>query len=407
MNLLKLDAIPTSEHQRHIVTVCQTFMLESDRMLYKVEDLLLTAEHLAESILAHYGSLKQASASMLASSNGAQINDKLPTNVLGVFLWASVREHPTLGIMLDELHDLYCDGSTTGELGAMQKHREDVRFTSVPRPGLFRSDGMLSYNPAAFARIHRKSFEFQVSAIAWAGAPAIERLLSQYPDLDAHSQKMLDMELASTICRSLVPDGDPVRLVMLGRIDDIQDAKERIKAMFACYLSNAPGSEFVKRRDHAFALLERMPREHAACALIQLGLVIKQWLEGREELEQTYQPVQCLVDVLNRASALGYDGTSTIVSHFDYFVESFDKLEAGFITRILEDLENLAWEENTCRVWLQAALVRIEDDTLLTMGLEEHQIAWFAHAKGSSRLREHLQKSSTGRDIVFGQDLGL
>lgn len=376
-------------------------------MLYKVEDLLSTAEHLAENILAHYGSLKQASASMLASSNGAQTNEKLPANVLGVFLWATVREHPTLGIMLDELQDLYCDGSTTGELGAMQKHREDVRFTSVPRPGLFRPDGMLAYNPAAFARIHQKSFKFQVSAIAWAGAPAIERLLSQYPDLDILSQKMLDTELASTICSSLVPDGDPVRLVMEGRIDEIKDAKARISAMFACHLSNASGSDFTQRRDHAFALLERMPREHATFALQQLDVVIQQWLEGRQELEETHQPVQCLVDVLDRALALGYNGTSRIVRHFDFVVESFEEVDLGFITRILDDLQSMAWEENTCRVWLQAALVRIEDDALLTMGLEEHQLAWFAQAKGSSRLREHLQKSNTGRDIVFGQDLGL
>jgi len=395
----QVDA-PTPES--HIIGTCREFIHRASRDECGTHHILATAENLAEMILAHYGTLNEASRALRAYCSPDEL---LPMPVMEAFVFACVREHPLLSIILNEMHELYCHSGYSQAASSMTGILQDPRFIRTPRPQLWDSAGVMMYSPAAFRNVHHGAMNRQLNAFFAEGESGIERLLGHYPKMGADSQRLIDNYLVNRVYFSDLPAGDPVRRLLRDKLDDVEDAKARISCLFNGVLEvvNDPASPFMARLNDCFNFIDTLTPDQATNALEQLTDVLSAWLDnGGCDLGNPYDPVVCMVTVLNRASRHGYDVLRALRPAFVYMHD-----EGAIVETMFKSIEFGQNTTNSAKVLMEAILFAVDEQKLLSLSIDERVLSRIAQARGSDVLRKALLMSSTGRDIIFGQDLGL
>lgn len=373
-------------------------------------DLLATAEALAEQILGHYPNLQAVSQSLAMLCRN---QEKLPPYVELIFLWACLRDHPSLDTMLSQTHDLYQDGKDSTAIKQRAAITQNGMLTSVSRPTLWDDNGKLKYNPVAFEAIHRKSLEAEIRQIFDAGIGKIERLVSDFHQLDTASQKLLGLEIGKNVYDSLLPDDSPVRIVLRPHLDDALDARARVLNALESCMEATPQCDAGAPAiiNHAFAMLERLTKDQKALAFSHLSLRISQWMDtspgGYSAFEHPDAGIPLLATLLKGLNRYGFDPLTEIAQHMPY---DLDKKAIGAYVEVMVD-----WWMKTNRTNLscanaltEAALIATDEQELLGFGLKKITLLKLAELRGDAPLiRAELVKSNEGRELVFGADLGL
>ncbi|WP_122530804.1 hypothetical protein [Pseudomonas viridiflava] len=393
---------PQDTPESLIYNACRSFISQCNRT-QEGDDLsiLQTAENLAEQILKHYGSLRQAAIAFRAHSSPGE---RLPEPVFNTILYATVREHETLTVMLDELHEL-CEGKGWREMSSMDSVLLEPRFRLTPRPSLWDDAGVMKYNPAAFNNVHGHSLRQEALAMYQEGASGVSRLLSYYPQMDEQSRRIFDTLLVNQVYYSYLPDDDPVRNLLADKLDPVEDAKARIAGLFndTLELRNEPGGPFLRRLEACFDFVDTLSPQQATGALEQVTDALVQMLDmSGSDLGNPVEPVACIIKVLHKAAGHGYDVLEALHPTFKYMGDQGELVETMFRSTTFGKKTT-----NSAKVVMEAVLLAVDEQKLLSLTIDDSVLSHIALARGSDVLRNALLKSSTGRDIIFGQDLGL
>jgi len=369
---------------------------------WAVEDHLEVAESLSEQILAHYGSLRRASQVLIGFCTEGK---KLPDPVLHTFLYACAREHPMLSIIMDELFELYEHEDDPEVLKVIRMTPGSKLLKGVMRPYAWDAYGVLKHNPSSLSRVHPKSIHSQLSEYFAKGAWRVERLLESYPDMNEASRKLCDYELGHRVCIACLQEDHPMRVLLRDKINPVEDAKHRIKAVFGCDLNNEPDSEFHKSLDFCFALIERLDPAQVSEAFEELTQTVGFWVgEDAEFLSEAHQPLECALKLFGKAQDHGFDLIGAIGLHLQNKIKNRDDLLHHMVGQFTEVARS---GYLTYNLIMEVAVLTLDDQTLLDQRIPERKLARIADFRGSKKLRSALKSSPTGREILFGQDLGL
>ena len=397
---LNLAHIHPGAADDHIFLACERYSAMA-RSTWAVDDLVV-AESLAEQILAHYGSLRRSSEELKRFCTGER---KLPDPVLHTLLYACAREHSTLSIVMDELFELYEHEDDPEVLKVIRMTTGSKLLKGVVRPHAWDAYGALKYSPASLNLVHPKSIHSQLSDYFANGAWRVERLLESYPDMNEASRKLIDDKLGLMVCSAGLREDNPMRVLLHDKIDPVVDAKQRIKRIFECDVNSEPDSEFMQSLDFCFGLLDRLQPAQVKEAFEELTYIIGLWVgEDCWFLSDTHQPLEAMRKLVSKAQVLGFDVISAIQSHMEGRADDRDELLQLLVENF--DDENKAGYV-TDGLIMEAALLTIDDKTLLKLEIPEVKLARIAELTGSKTLRSALKASPTGREIIFGQDLGL
>jgi len=419
-----IDLTPDSANtiESLIVISCELFILQMEKAKKEgIQAHLEAAEELAGQILEHYGSLAKAAEALSVHSLR---DDRLPFDVLQTLLYASVREHPKLGMFLDELYSLYSsrridsdtpifDGLLQGamsmnEMSVIPSLMTDSRFAEIPSPSLLDAGGNLQYQPAALSLIQGAAAMYQISRQFNGGVRGISMLLSQYPAMDEDSRKWMDGELAKRVYHSVLGDNHPVRKLLRDKLDVVDEARVRIRKMFdGVEIRTVPNYNerkgFMHYLGKAFELLERMPLDKVELAFVELNIVMREWTgQNSSRLTNSFEPVKCLVALMERAKTLGYDPVERLIPIIGHPVDRVGVLQY-LLRKVNLDVDSTHQKD----ILLKAILLSTEDAEFLGLDLDEAKLAKLADVKDSQMLRQALLKTNKGRDAIFGQDLGL
>ncbi|MBD8089122.1 hypothetical protein IFT48_03940 [Pseudomonas fluorescens] len=396
---------PTPEQ---LIKVCDDLMshIKSAENRPKIEDVLTATESLAEQILGHYQNLPAVAQEVSAFARQGQ---KMPYQLMNVFFYACVREHPSLNTMLNEVHAVYGDEQDRTAFASLKGMLQDSALMLMPRPTLWDAEGVLKYNPKAFSHMHSRTYLRQVSALFAEGEAGVQKILDAYPMLDDASRAMLDEDLIRRVYRSVVADDDPVRWLLRERLNTVEDGLVRFEKLFDLVDRDDDVGGFEDRFEHAFSLVESLPKDQANEVLMGISKCIREWMTDDSglvrNLDEPELVIPRLVRVLERARPFGIDGLAEVAKHTLSSAKESPALLVGFI--LDGGFDTGSNDLDTPTAWVEAAVVACEEDFLLSLGLDERHLAKLTRYKGTPGLRQALLKSDTGRAIVFGQDLGL
>lgn len=397
---------PTPEQ---LMTVCDEFMkMVGYPSALHSKQLLQVAQNLCEQILGHYGSLSEV-AEELAGFSGH--GEKLPHQAFYVFFYTSVQNHPSLGIVLDEMTQMYGDGEDKRACNSIRGMWQDGLISFLPKPRLWDADGKLQCRPGAFAFMQRDAFARQVGDFYHQGAQGVQKILDDYPLMDEESRLRMDAELCSIVYTSVTPANDPRRVLLKDKLVGMQDGLTRFEKLFE-HLDNPDDHlGFDARLNHAFDLVGALPAEEGANLVERaINRCIRNWKtdhgDGMNSFNEPVVAVPNLVMVLERARQHGFNPLGEVARNIRYManqnvnksmVESL--LDEGF----LEDRSEL----DTATAWQEAALIATDEKIYLDLGLDEKYLVMLLKIKGTPGLREALKHTSAGREAVFSHDLGL
>ena len=393
---LSLDPLRANEL---ILETCHEFAnVFVQQRSHSIDVTLMVAERMIEQILSHFGTLTKASEALQPfCSNGA----KLPSQVLTTLSYAAVRDHSTLGVLLDEIHELYFRVHTS-EIHALRAAFNDYRVRKMPILYLWDNEGVMRYQPASYKLMRPLSFREQVNVIFNHGTSGVLRLQSYYPQMNQNSRILLDLEMAHRVYREMKPDDDPVRIMLKSTLDPVAEAKVRIRMMMDSEISSEPNDAFMKRLSLAFDLVDTLPQGKADKALVGLSDAITDFIGRDDELINDVEPVDCMIAVLSRASSHGFDPLPVLAKALGFEGDS-----SQFIPRLFESIDLEPPFDTTKSIVLEAVLISTQEDLIIAQNPSALQLGWLSRKTGSAKYREALKKTSLGREIVFGQDLGL
>lgn len=406
-DLYSLSPNPTPEQ---LLSVCKQFIdfFVGDRdKRPDVYELLQAAEDLAEQILGHYQSLQNVADVLAYRCTPPQ---KLPYQVLYVFLYACVREHPSLGVMLDEVDAVCGDGLDHRAYASVRGMLQEVMLMLVPRPKLWGEDGELKYQPKAFSHMHGASFIRQVSDFFFDQANGVQKLLDDYPRMNEASRALMDQELSKRVYRSIMTEDDPVRVLLRDKLDDVKDGRARFDTLFSELDNPDDNVGFEKRLEHVFALVDELPRGQASQVLDEINVCIRDWMtdhgEGITQFNQPSVAVPRLVAVLERAQPYGFNALEEVARNVEYMsLQSLNKpmvealLDEGFCTN--------PWDLDAAAAWKEAALRATDEAYYLSLGLDAKHLTQLLKVKDTPGIRQALLTSDLGREYILCQDLGL
>lgn len=388
-----------------VVELCESYSKWMPFADWSVYEPLTVAERLAEQMLGHYGSL----ASVQRALDGVSRPDRawsetLPKGVLEVFLHACQRDHESVGIIFDEILSVYEFGPTQEDLSVFQNTMRGCHHRTPTKPAMLSESGIPNFNPCAYHLVHPHHFSSSISMALRTGESRIRPLLNAYEGMDEGSRILVDKELRQWVYQEWLADNDPVRQLLVDKLDVVAEAEYRMKNLFKCYWDITPGSEFQIRLKKCFDLVDTLSDKQRGPAIHALKEALDICTDEYEviELETSKDPVSCMRRVLECAEKYGFDGLAYISRH---------KLEEGVsqaqIAKQFIEVGRTKTNVTTALVWMEAVVLHVDDDTLLAYDLGLDNLVWIAQAKNSQRIRNVLLESDKGRDRVLGQDLGL
>lgn len=371
-------------------------------------DLLMEAKHLADQILGHYYNLDAVSQEL---EGLRKEGSRLTREALSVFVYASVYEHETLSVLLREIESLYGDGRDRSFNSFAKGIWNDSMLLGTVTPRLWGCDGKLNYSPVGYASIHRQSFQRQVNDFYNKGAAGVQKILDDYPLMSGLSRQLLDKTLCAKVYQSIKPADDPVRAILVDKLNDIEDGYKRFSEMFEVLDDTDVYANFDLRLEHAFALMHALPIEQAIEIVHKaIGTCIQDWMadhgDGSNRFNHPEMAVPGLIKVLNKADAFGFCALDEVCRNVHY--RGLQTLNKSMVQALLDEgfVEDL-YDMDTADAWKQAALTAASEDVYLSLGLDEKYLIMLSRIKGTPKLREALKKTHSGREAVLGQDLGL
>ncbi|MBD8681894.1 hypothetical protein [Pseudomonas sp. CFBP 13719] len=371
-------------------------------------DLLIEAKHLAEQILGHYYSLETVSQELCGLRREGS---KLTREALSVFVYASVYEHGTLHVLLREIEALYGDGKDHSFSAFTKGIWNDSMLSGTVIPRLWGHNGKLNCSPAGYASIHKQSFQRQVNDFYNKGPAGVQKILDDYPVMSEASRQLLDKTLCEKVYQSIKPADDPVRALLGDKLNDIEDGYTRFAEMFEVLDDPDVYANFDLRLEHAFALMRALPIGQATDIVHKaISTCIREWMadhgDGANRFNHPEMAVPGLIKVLEKADEFGFCALDEVCQNVHY--RALKTLNKSMVQALLDEgfVED-PYEMDTADAWKQAALTAASEDVYLSLGLDERYLVKLLKLKGTPKLREALKKTETGREVVFGQDLGL
>lgn len=408
MSSLDLYSTSNNPTPEQLVAVCAKFMpilnAVGKATWREVTD---TAQRLAEQILGHYQTLEAVSR---ATQHLGKPGEKLPYQVFHVLLYACVEEHPAMGLIMDELEELYADGSDPKAQVSMQGLWQGALLNTVNPPRLWAEDGTLKYSPSAYAQMNLNTLYRQITEYWNQGVPGIQKILDDYPLMNESSRKLMDAELCFMVYKWTLSEDHPLRVLLADKLNVGFDGRARFENLIE-RLDFEDRFEFEQRFEFAFALLKPLPKYKADWVLKAVDDCISRSLncdsgDVEFKLDCPEQSIPRLVKILEVASAYGYSPLPQIHKDIGVSEGEFDEHEVlrnlikGGFTADSDNIDmGIAWRE--------AAMIAADEKLILSLDLGERDLAQLSIRKKAPGLRAALLKTTTGREIVFGQDLGL
>lgn len=371
------------------------------------EDLLISAEQLAEQIIGHYGGVAAVSRELAGFGDP---NLRLPAEALDIFLYACAREHESLGIMINEMDILYGDKGDKKSSQIIQEFMRDTTLIDIPRPTLWSYDGGLKYSPAAFHQIHHKDMANEVGYLCSTGSDWVQKILSEYPKIDQRSRDHFDLIMGIWVNNSSIALDDPRRKLLAHVLDPVKEGRVVFQRLFERIGDSAEQSLFSARLQHFINIVRSFPSDKSASVLEGVTGCINMWTEDPDEDDDIFSEpevvVPRLVMILNRIGEFGYCALEAVGRHA--CVEVDDISDKKRVEKILDrGLPGEAEHLSTHAAWREAVLLTLDEDFLLGLGLSDHYLgALYAH-RGTPKLRDKLMSTDRGRDLIIGHDLGL
>ncbi|AXH59852.1 hypothetical protein [Pseudomonas amygdali] len=408
MSSLDLYSASNNPTPEQLLDVCARFMpilnAVGKKTWVEVTD---TAQRLAEQILGHYQTLGAVSKE---TRHLSKPGEKLPYQVLHVFLYACVDEHPAMGLIMEELEKLYADGTDPKAQIFMQGLWKGSLLNMATPPKLWAEDGTLKYSPSAYAQMHLSTLYRELTDRWREGVPGIQKVLDDYPLMNEASKKLIDAELCFMVYKWTQSEDHPLRILLADKVNVGFDGRARFENLIE-NLDFETVSEFEERFEFAFALLKGLPKYKVDWVLKAIdGCIAGSMNSGIDDVQLKLDcPEQCiprLVKILEAASAYGYSPLPQIYREYSTPAEEFKDQE------VLEDLISMGFTADPDDIdmavaWREAAIIAADEKLILSLDLDEQDLAQLSIRKNGPGIRAALLKTTTGRDIVFGQDLGL
>ncbi|AXH59584.1 hypothetical protein [Pseudomonas amygdali] len=371
------------------------------------EDLLISAEQLAEQIIGHYGGLSAVSRELADFDNSGL---RLPTEALDVFLYACAREHESLGTMLNEMDILYGDGVDSRSYRMVQDFLRDTTLVDIPRPTLWSHDGRLKYSPIAFYHIYHKEMVTEVGYLCSTGSDGVQKILSTYQEIDERSRDHLDLMMRNWAHQSGMALNDNRRKLLAHVLHVVKEGRVVIRMLFEKIGDSSDERLFMARLKHATEIIRSLPPEKADGVLEGVTQCIKMWTEEPDEdLDIFSEPeivIPRLVMILNQIREFGYCALEAVAMHACLGVS--DLTDKKRVERIIDrGFSEGSDHLSTHAAWREAVLLAADEGFLLTLGLGERHLAALYKLKGTPMLRDALLETGRGRDLILGHDLGL
>lgn len=369
-----------------------------------IEDLLGSAEHLAEQILGHYQSLPVIAEAL---AHLAKPNHKLPSSVLYVFLYACVREHASLRRMLDEVWSLYSDGKDRLAVNAIKGMLQATGVMMVPRPTLWDiTDGRMKYEPAAFQLMHHRSFTTEVTGRFKMGVLGVAGILQDYAHMSEDSRQLMDAELAKRVYRSLMREDDPVRVLLQDKLDPAHDGQERLHRLFNCPMNGEEDDNSKVFYDHAFDLIDRLTGEQIRPVLRQAEIELDFMLrddDGQTFIECYEIAIPLLSQTLSKLHNKGLDILKPVGKFLKQAV-----CPALIVEMVSLSLATDKQDLTSDRAIIIATLMAVPEDKLFSFDLETKALTNLMKIRGvSPGIRERLMSTREGQEALLGADLGV
>lgn len=405
LDLYSASKNPTPEQ---LVEVCAQFMpilnAVGKATWREVTD---TAKKLAEQILGHYQTLEAVS---IETQHLSKPGEKLPSQVFHVFLYACVEEHPAMGLIMEELEKLYADGTDPKAQVSMQSLWKGSLLNTVSPPKLWAEDGTLKYSPSAYAQMNLNTLYRQITEHWNQGVPGIQKILDDYQLMNESSRKLMDAELCYMVYKWTLSEDHPLRVLLADKLNVGFDGRARLENLIE-RLDFESTSEFEERFEFAFALIKSLPKLKADWVFKAIDDCITRSMNGgiddvQFKLDCPEQSVLRLARILESASAYGYSPLPQIYREYLIQGEEFKEQD------VLEDLIRVGFTTDPDDIdmavaWREAAIIAADERLILSLDLNEQDLAQLSIRKKGPGIRAALLKTTTGREIVFGQDLGL
>lgn len=393
-----------------LLAVCERFSSEVKNKSQHTgwDDHLQIAQRLAEQILGHYQSLHAVSSELLGLR---QFNAKLPTAVLEVFLYACSQDHGSLSILIDEIESLYGDEADRAVESLAKVMWKDSMLSMMPKPSLWDKEGTLRFSPLGFSKIHRDAFLRQMNDWYHKGVVGVQKILDDYPLMTPGSRNVMDETLCRKVYSSVMSDDHPIRALLASKLDNTKDGLFRFGRMFEELDCPDDYAGFDIRIEHAFSLMGALPKEQAHQIVHKaIGRCICDWMadhgDGVNFFSEPKLAVPNLLKVLERAQPFGFNALEEVSRNVNYMTnQALNKsmIEALLDEGFVDDVNDL----DTAAAWKQAAITAADEGLYLSLDLDEKYLALLLKIKGTPGLREELKKTSAGREVVLGHDLGL
>lgn len=366
------------------------------------------SEQIISAMTRLYGDFEKASAALSSCKDN---KDKLPEVVLKTILYACLRQHEFSVENISNLYDLYGDQvyiKPADELGMSCEISIITGFMArnknikAQRPSLRNRRGSIAIMPAAYFMVHESEFYRKMSAIFRGGIPSINKILRDYRFLDESSRNLMDRELARRVYYSTMQDDHPVRHMLRDKLNDFDDLRIRMQEAFRCDIENDIDVKSKSKFEHAFKLVEKL-KSHREEVLSVISKCYLRAVNGHcFDVGHHSSPLGWISRILAQAKKYGFDPICALSDTYEFKGE-YDKT----IYLIMESLS----KSNEClsikEVCLAGAIIETDEAYLATIGLSEKHFAWLYQYTGSATFRACLQKTDSGRERVFLQDLGL
>lgn len=409
MPRLDLYSHSTNPSPEQLVEVCDQFfkmIRESDW-----KSVAESAEHLAEQILGHYQGLPAVSQE---TAGLARSGEKLPYQVLYVFLYACVRDHSTMGQVMEELEVLYADSEDHRAKASMLGLWQSVDLILVPRPRLWSSDGDLKYSPSAFAQMHKSTLNQQIIDYWKIGVAGVQKILDDYPLMNESSRHLMDSHLCSLVYEKVGFEDHPLRLLLADKLDAVEECQMSFKTLIQGidYVSH---SLFDERFSFAFSLARSLPEDKRQLAFKGIddcihtainGEVVEEGEDDFTLLEEPLMSVNRLVKILEAAQNFGYSPLPQL-RYNDTSIEKGRNDRDMMQVLLKNGFSPVRKKMDVVTAWSEATMIAADEEFLLSFDLSETLLAQLSSKKGTPGLRKALLATNTGRDIALGQDLGL
>ncbi|AXH59586.1 hypothetical protein [Pseudomonas amygdali] len=398
---------PTPEQ---LLALCERFNAEIiDKSPHTGWDSTLkVVQHLAEQILGHYQSLRAVSDELAGLR---ELDQKLPPDVLAVFIYACAQEHDSLGVMIDEVESLYADGNDQ-EVGALAKSMwQNTMLSMMPRVQLWDKDGRVKYSPCGFSKIYPEAFRRQTNDWYAKGEVGVKKILDDFSLINDRSRKVLADALCERVYGSVLPPDHPVRALLSDELDMAIESHIRFDKLFVAIENRDEHIGFEARLDHTFSLMHKLPAEQAIGVVNEsINRCIKAWMtdlgNGFKGFNDPNLAVSNIIKVLEQARPFGFSALEEVSRHVDYMTHQ--TLNKPMVEALLDEvcIGNVRYFDSSV-AWKKAALTTADEDLYLNLDLDEKYLVMLLKIKGTPGLREALKKTSLGREVVLGHDLGL